>query len=105
MEISKADIKPIYDMLNTEFDLWLGESDAAEYIEELTKLYEEKNILKESEGALIVEVKEAEDTSPMPPLLFKRSNGTISYETTDLATILQRKKAFNPDENLVLCRC
>ena len=34
----------------------------------------------------------------MPPLLFVKSNGTISYETTDLATILQRKKEYNPDE-------
>ena len=31
-------------------------------------------------------------------LLFVKSNGTISYETTDLATILQRKKEYNPDE-------
>lgn len=98
VEISKADIKQVYDMLNVDFDLWLGESDAAEYIEELTRIYEEKNVLKESEGALIVEVKEEEDKSPMPPLLFKHSNGTISYETTDLATILQRKKEINPDE-------
>ena len=34
----------------------------------------------------------------MPPLLFIKSNGTLSYETTDLATILQRKKEFAPDE-------
>ena len=98
VEISKNDIKQVYDLLNVNFDLWLGESDAAEYIDELTKIYEEKKILTESEGALIVEVKEEEDTSPMPPLLFKHSNGTISYETTDLATILQRKKEINPDE-------
>ena len=98
VEISKNDIKQVYDLLNVNFDLWLGESDAAEYIDELTNIYEEKKILTESEGALIVEVKEEEDTSPMPPLLFKRSNGTISYETTDLATILQRKKEINPDE-------
>lgn len=98
VEISKNDIKQVYDLLNVNFDLWLGESDAAECIDELTKIYEEKKILTESEGALIVEVKEEEDTSPMPPLLFKRSNGTISYETTDLATILQRKKEINPDE-------
>jgi len=98
VEISKNDIKQVYDLLNVNFDLWLGESDAAGYIDELTKIYEEKKILTESEGALIVEVKEEEDTSPMPPLLFKHSNGTISYETTDLATILQRKKEINPDE-------
>ena len=98
VEISKNDIKQVYDKLNVNFELWLGESDAAEYIDELTEVYEQQNALTESEGAQVVEVKEETDKSPMPPLLFKRSNGTISYETTDLATILQRKKELNPDE-------
>lgn len=98
VEISKKDIKQVYDMLNVNFELWLGESDAAEYLDELTKIYEESNVLIESEGAQIIEVKEDSDTSPMPPLLFKRSNGTVSYETTDLATILQRQKEIKPDE-------
>ena len=98
VEISKADIKKVYDMLNVHFELWLGESDAAKYLDELTKIYEDKKVLLTSDGALIVDVKEEEDKAPMPPLLFKRSNGTISYETTDLATILQRKKEINPDE-------
>lgn len=98
VEISKKDIKQVYDMLNVNFELWLGESDAEEYLDELTKIYEESNVLIESEGAQIIEVKEDSDTSPMPPLLFKRSNGTVSYETTDLATILQRQKEIKPDE-------
>lgn len=98
VDISKQDIKQVYDMLNVNFELWLGESDAAEYLDELTKVYEESNVLTESDGALVVDVKEDSDNSPMPPLLFKRSNGTVSYETTDLATILQRKKEINPDE-------
>ena len=34
----------------------------------------------------------------MPPLLFIKSNEAISYETTDLATILQREKEYHPDE-------
>ena len=38
VEISKEDIKKVYDELNTEFDLWLGESDAAEYFDEGDKL-------------------------------------------------------------------
>lgn len=98
IEISKKDIKEVYDRLNIEYDLWLGESDAAEHFEELKDIYESNNILKESEGAKIVEVATEEDKSPMPPLLFIKSNGSISYETTDLATILQRKKDYNPDE-------
>ncbi len=98
VEISKQDIKQVYDMLNVHFELWLGESDACDYLEELTNIFKEKNVLTESEGALIVDVKEDDDKAPMPPLLFRRSNKTISYETTDLATILQRKQEINPDE-------
>ena len=72
VEISKKDIKQVYDMLNVNFELWLGESDAAEYLDELTEIYEKSNVLVESEGAQIIEVKEESDTFPMPPLLFKR---------------------------------
>ena len=98
VEISKADIKKVYDLLNVHFELWQGESDAAEYFEELEKIYEDANVLVNSNGAKIVEVKEENDKSPMPPLLFVKSNGTLSYETTDLETILERKKNYNPDE-------
>ncbi len=98
VEISKQEIKKTYEELNVSFDLWQGESDAVEYFAELNDIFQTKNLLEESEGAKIVEVKKEDDTSPMPPLLFIKSNGSISYETTDLTTILERKKKFNPDE-------
>ncbi|MDO5393242.1 MAG: arginine--tRNA ligase [Mycoplasmatota bacterium] len=98
VEISKSDIKKVYDQLNVQFELWLGESDAVEYFTELNDIFEKAGILEDSEGAKIVDVKEETDNAPMPPLLFVKSNGTISYQTTDLATILQRKKEYNPDE-------
>lgn len=98
VEISKKDIKNVYNSLNVDFDLWYGESDAMEYFSELEKIYREKNILVESNGAEIVEVSEETDKAEIPPLLFIKSNGTISYETTDLATLLQRRKEYDPDE-------
>ena len=98
IEISKADIKEVYDKLNVFYDLWLGESDAVEYMDELYEIFEKAGILQDSEGAKIVEVKEETDNAPMPPLLFEKSNGTLSYQTTDLATILQRMKEYKPDE-------
>ena len=98
VEISKKDIKSVYDSLNVDFDLWLGESDAVEYVDELIKIFEKKSILKDSEGAKIIEVSEEDDKAPMPPLLVIKSNESISYETTDLATILQREKEYHPDE-------
>ena len=84
--------------MNVDFDLWEGESDTAEYIEDTIKVFEDKNLVKESEGAKIIEVKKEDDKLPMPPLLLVKSNETVSYETTDLATIYERMKKFNPDE-------
>lgn len=98
IEISKEDIKKTYKTINTDFEIWNGESDEAEYIDEVTNIFEEKNLLKNSEGAKIVDVKKEEDNAPMPPLMFENSNNTYTYATTDLATILDRKKNYNPDE-------
>ena len=98
VDISKEDIKATYAALNVYFEIWNGESDEMEYFDELKQIYEEKNLLAESEGAQIVEVATEEDKAPMPPLIFTRSNGVASYETSDLAAIYERKINFNPDE-------
>ena len=98
IEISKEEIKKVYDELNVYYDLWEGESNAAEYVDELIEMLEFKNLVEISDGAKIIDVKEDDDKSPMPPLLLVKSNGSISYETTDLATILERKKKIDPDE-------
>ena len=100
MEVSIKDIKNNYDFLGANFDYWYGESDAYEYLEETEKILKEKNLLEESNGALVVEVKEESDNKEVPPFIFKKSNGAYLYESTDLATILQRKQDFNPDHIL-----
>ncbi len=98
MNVSKADIKRIYDRLNTTFEIWNGESDAAKYIPELIDILEKQKLVKLSEGAKIVELKTENDDHEIPPLLLVKSNGTASYQTTDLACILERVQNFNPDE-------
>lgn len=100
LEVSRNDIKKNYDFLNVSFDYWYGESDAYDYLEETEQILKEKNILEESEGALVVDIKEETDKKEIPPLLFKTSIGSYLYASTDLATILQRKKDFNPDHIL-----
>ena len=100
LEVSKEDIKKNYDFLGAHFDYWYGESDSYKYLDELSKIFEDKNLLSESEGALVVNVSEETDKKEIPPLLFKKSNGAYLYASTDLATILQRKKDFNPDHIL-----
>lgn len=98
VEISMADIKKAYGYLNVSFEWWKGEADSAKYFDELYEILDKKGLTKESDGALIVEVKTDEDKAPMPPVIIKKSNDTVSYETTDLATILQREKDYQPDE-------
>ena len=98
VEISMADIKKVYGYLNVSFEWWKGEADSAKYFDELYEILDKKGLTKESDGALIVEVKTDEDKAPMPPVIIKKSNDTVSYETTDLATILQREKDYQPDE-------
>ncbi len=98
VDISKEDIKKCYDELNVDFELWNGESDGVEYFDELNKIVEEKKLLKESQGAQIIEVSEDTDKIDVPPLLYIKSNDTISYATTDLCTLLQRKIENDPEE-------
>lgn len=102
LEVSKKDINKNYEFLDVSFDYWYGESDSYDYLEETEKLLNKANILKESNDALIVEVKKDDDTKEIPPLLFKKSNGGYLYASTDLATILQRKKDFNPNHILYI---
>lgn len=98
LEISLKDIKEIYKELNVSFDLWYGESDAEKVIPEMLNYLETENYVEESEGARVIHVKEDTDKLEIPPLLLIKSNQTVSYETTDLATTWQREKDFHPDE-------
>ena len=97
VNVSKEDSKRVYDFLNCSFDYSYGESDADPYVEPVLDFFKEKGVTQLSEGALIMHVKEECDTKEMPPLMFVRSDGAVSYATTDLATIMQRMQDFKPD--------
>ncbi len=97
MSVSVADLKRNYDDLNVEFDLWKGESDVHELIPDMVKYMKEEGYAYISDGALVVDVKEETDTKEMPPCMILKSDGAALYNTTDLATILERMKLYNPD--------
>ncbi len=98
MNVSVADLRQNYENLNVEFDLWKGESDAEEYIDEMIADFEAKGLVHESQGALVADVKEETDTKEIPPCIIKKSDGATLYATTDLATIIMRVKEINPDK-------
>ncbi len=98
IDLSLTEIKKTYETLNTHFDLWEGEMDSLQYIPESLEIIKAKGLLKESEGALVVEVAKADDSKEMPPAIMVKGNGAYLYETTDVGTILGRMKRFNPDK-------
>lgn len=97
MDISVADLKKNYARLNVSFDLWKGESDVQGYIPAMIDEMKEKGFAYESEGALVVDVKEETDAKEVPPCIILKSDGASLYATTDLATIIERKKLYAPD--------
>lgn len=95
---SIEDIKKTYDLLNTSFDLWEGESDADKYIREMLDYLEKNNYTSMSNGAEVIFVNEPDDKKEIPPLMLKKSNGGVLYDTTELATIYERVHKFKFDE-------
>ncbi|MFT8352020.1 arginine--tRNA ligase [Clostridium saccharoperbutylacetonicum] len=98
INVSVSDLKRNYAALNVEFDLWKGESDANPYIGDMIKYFNDNNYTHVSEGALVIEVEEETDKKPMPPIIIQKSDGASLYGTTDLATIIERVRDYNPKE-------
>lgn len=96
LAVSVADLKKNYSFLNVEFDLWKAESDAQPYIPDMVQMMKDKNLAYESNGALVVDVKEEADTKEIPPCIIVKSDGATLYSTTDLATLVEREKLFKP---------
>lgn len=102
MAVSLPDLKRNYADLNVEFDLWKGESDAKPLIPEMVEEMKASGLAHESDGALVVDVKEETDTKEIPPCLILKSDGAALYATTDLATIKDRMENLHADAIIYL---
>lgn len=100
--VSVADLKKNYANLNVEFDLWKGESDVHDLIPGMVEMMKRDGYAYESDGALVVDVKEETDTKEVPPCMILKSDGASLYNTTDLATIMDRMEHYCPDEIIYL---
>jgi len=97
LAVSVADLKKNYDNLNVDFDLWNGESSVHDVIPGMVQYMKDGGYAHESEGALVVDVKEETDTKEIPPCMILKSDGASLYNTTDLATIKERMETIKPD--------
>ena len=100
LSVSVADLKKNYENLNVSFDLWKKESDAQPYIPDMVEKMKADGFAHTSEGALVVDVAREDDKKEVPPCIILKSDGASLYSTTDLATIVERVKLFNPTDIL-----
>jgi len=95
--LSRAAVERDYADLGVAFDLWKGESDADPLIPAMAEALRAKGLVEESDGAQIVRVAREGDAKEIPPLILFKSDGSVLYGTTDLATIVDRVNTDNPD--------
>ncbi len=95
--VTQVALERDFHALGVDFDWWKGESDADPLIPEMVADLEAKGLLVDDQGARIVRVAREGDKRELPPLLVVSSEGSAMYGTTDLATILDRKREFDPD--------
>lgn len=97
-DISIKEFERVYEMLGVKFDAYTGESFYNDKMDAVVQELKDKNLLKESEGAMIVDL---EDKN-MPPCLIIRKDGGTLYATRDITAALYRKKTYNFDKCIYL---
>lgn len=95
-DISLKEFQRVYEMLDIEFDSYNGEAFHSQFMPKVIEELEEKNLLEESEGAIIVNL----DKYDLPPVIIKKSNGSSTYMTRDIATAIYRKDHYDFYKNI-----
>ena len=90
-DISLEEFKRTYKLMGMEFDHYTGESFYRDKTDDVVKELTEKGLLKDSEGAKIVDLEEYD----MAPCLILKNDGSSIYATRDIAAVEYRKKTYN----------
>jgi len=92
LPVCLAALDRVYQRLDIEFDVSLGESYYQPMLAGVVAELEEKEIARESEGAICVFLEGNE-----APFIVRKGDGAFTYATTDLATIKHRVLTLNAD--------
>ena len=94
-ELSLVEFKKVYDKLGSQFDSWNGESFYVDKMGEIIEILEKSGKLESSQGAKIVDL---EDKKIAAPCIIKKTNGSTTYATRDLAAIMYRARNYDFDK-------
>ena len=88
---SLVEFNRIYEKLDVHFDSFNGEAFYNDKMDEGIQILEEKGLLQESKGALIVDL----ERYNLPPALIRKTDGATLYITRDIATAMYRKRTYD----------
>jgi arginyl-tRNA synthetase len=97
VQVSEVGLARETGSLGVSFDLWNGESTVHGLIAPMLEDLKARGFAQMDEGALVLPVAEPDDRKPMPPLLLVKSDGGVLYGTTDMATVAERVRDYDPD--------
>lgn len=89
--VTLKEVGKTYDRLKIKFDSYNGEAFYNDKMQPVLDKLEEKGLLKESEGAKVVDLSEYN----MPPCLLVKADGATLYATRDLAAAYYRKNTYD----------
>ncbi|MFT9372497.1 arginine--tRNA ligase [Liquorilactobacillus hordei] len=95
-EESLKSFMKIYGVLGVEFDSYNGEAFYNDKMDEVVSMLEEHHLLKESQGAQIVDLEKYN----LNPALIKKTDGATLYITRDLAAAIYRKRTYDFAQSL-----
>jgi arginyl-tRNA synthetase len=97
VEVSETGLKRAYESLGVSFDLWNGEAAVDPLISGMIEDLKRRELAQMSERALVMFVARNSDKKKIPPLILLKSDGAVTYGTTDLATVADRVTSLHPD--------
>jgi len=95
-DVSLKEFSRVYGMLGIEFDSYAGESFYSDKMDKVIDILKDRNLLKESEGAQIVDL----EPYGMAPALIRKKDGSTLYITRDIAAAVYRKETYDFYKNI-----
>ena len=90
-QLSLDNYELIYKLLGIKFEYYHGESHYNQMLDRVITLVQEKDIARESEGALMIDL----EPHGLPPVMLRKKDGATLYITRDLAAAIYRYETFN----------
>ena len=95
-DLSLKEFERIYDLLGVKFDSYTGEAFYSDKVDRVCEILESKGIVKESEGAKIIDLED----KGLGVCMIRKANGSTIYATRDLAAIKYRAETYDFDKCL-----